>query len=236
MITRYRRLLPNILLANVAPVLVYWIIRPHTASDADALALVTVFPLVDIGLQGARRRRLDLFGVVGLAGIAIGFAGTPLAHGDPLMLKLKGVIPTAAIGLICLGSLIAPRPVMFYVGREFETAGDPVKVVAYNAEWFQPGRPHDYRVVTAVWGLGLLGEAGVTVLLATSLSTQAFLADSELVSWGGLLCMLYFTQAYSNRVRAALPTPPGPRRCLSDMPEARRPDRHHKSHKAAGAH
>ena len=51
---------------------------------------------------------------------------TLLAHPIRLavLLKLRESVLTGAFGIVCLGSLLAHRPVMFYLARTFATGGD----------------------------------------------------------------------------------------------------------------
>jgi len=52
MVPDVRRLVPQLLIAGVLPVIGYSLLRPHVGSDATALAAVMVFPLADISCGG----------------------------------------------------------------------------------------------------------------------------------------------------------------------------------------
>ena len=43
--------------------------------------------------------------------------------------------------------------------------------------------PRRFRVVTAVWGVSLVGEALLRMALAITIPTQAFLVISQVVNW-----------------------------------------------------
>jgi hypothetical protein len=194
-----RRIAPNIALAGVAPAVAYWLIRPHVPSDAIALIIVTAFPLADVVIERHERRRMEPIGTLALVGICIGVLGTVLTHGDETILKVRGTIPTGAIGLICLGSLFAPRPLLFYVARTFETQGEPERTLAYNERGGLPHVQHHFRVVTAVWGLGLIAESVTGIVLALTVPTQMFLILAQVASWTWFAALVCFTVVYARR-------------------------------------
>lgn len=56
-------------------------------------------------------------------------------------------------------SLVARRPAMFCPGRSFATGGDPEKMAEFDKRLEIPSVPGRFRLVTAIRGLGLVGEA-----------------------------------------------------------------------------
>ena len=71
----------------------------------------------------------------------------------------KESIFTGVFGLAFLVSLALPRPLIFHLGRQFNAAGDPAAEAAWDASWSIPGYRRVFRLLTAVWGLGLLARA-----------------------------------------------------------------------------
>jgi hypothetical protein len=196
MIPSLRRLAPQIVVAGVLPVIGYALLRPHVSSDAVALASVMVFPAAETIYQRIEHGEFDPVGLIALVGIGIGLVGAVLLHGDATLLKVRESLITGFFGLLCLLSLATERPAMFYLGRAFATAGDPDKVNEFNQIWDLPGVPRRFRVVTAVWAGGLLGEAVLRTMLALSLPTERFLVIAPIVNWGVLGGLLWFTSAY----------------------------------------
>ncbi|HEY2428369.1 MAG TPA: VC0807 family protein [Acidimicrobiales bacterium] len=197
MVPDLRRLAPNILVAGVLPIVAYALLRPHVSSDAVALAAVMVFPVGEITFERIRFGRFEPVGIISLIGIAAGLIGAVAMNGDALLLKLRESMLTGLFGLVCLASLPAPRPAMFYMGRAFATGGDPVKSAGFEQMWALPGVRRRFRIVTSVWGVGLGGEAGLRTLLAVTLSTQAFLIVSQVVAGCVLGGLLWFTIRFS---------------------------------------
>jgi hypothetical protein len=181
----------------VLPAVAYAGVRPHVSSDAVALGAITAFPLAEIAWERARRGRLEPIGVIVLAGIVAGLAASLLMGGDPLLLKIRESLLTGVLGLACLATLLTRRPATWYLARSFATGGDADKVVEFDARWNLPTVPLRFRVSTTVWGVGLAAEAGVRVLLALTLSTQVFLVVAQLISYGVLAGLLWFSALYT---------------------------------------
>jgi hypothetical protein len=127
MVPRLRSLVRQLVIAGLFPIIAYALLRPHMSSDAVALAIVMVFPAADVLGERVWRGRFEPIGIIVLAGICIGLIGALALHGDPLLLKMRESLLTGVFGLVCLLSLAAPRPAMFYLGRAFATGGDPAR-------------------------------------------------------------------------------------------------------------
>ena len=193
MVPSLRELAPKAILAGVVPLVGYNLLRPHVSSDATALAAVMVFPLIDIAIERIRRGRFEPIGVIALLGIAIGLIGAVVFHGNDMLLKLRESVFTGAFGIICLASLLAPRPAMFYLGRAFATGGDPIAVEEFNGIWERPGAARRFRKVTAVWGIGLVGEAVLRTVLAYTMSTGRFLAAAPVLGWVVIGLLIWYS-------------------------------------------
>lgn len=193
MIPNVRELAPKAVLAGVLPLVGYNLLRPHVSSDATALAAVMVFPLADITIERIRKGRFEPIGVIALLGIAIGLIGAVAFHGNAMLLKLRESVFTGAFGVICLASLLARRPAMFYMGRAFATGGEQHAVAEFNEIWERPGAARRFRKVTAVWGVGLLGEAVLRTILAYTMSTGRFLAAAPVIGWGVIGLLIWYS-------------------------------------------
>jgi hypothetical protein len=152
-----------------------------------------IFPLIDIGIERRRHGQIEPIGIISLIGIVVGLIGAVALHGNATLLKVRESLLTGLFGVVCLGSLVAARPVMFYLGRAFATGGDPVKVAEFNTMWNRPGAPRRFRIVTAVWGLALLGEAVLRTVLALTISTQRFLEIAPVVGWVTIGALMWYS-------------------------------------------
>lgn len=198
-----RDMLPSIIGGAVVPLGVYYLVRHHVRTDADALIIAGLFPVAWIIVQFIRTRRVDPVGVIVLFGFVIGVVTSTLMGGNAYVLKARDSAFTALFGIACLISLVAAkRPAIFYVGRFLSAGDDPAKMDAYDQLHEMPTGQRTFKVLTAVWGVGLLIEASSRLVLAAFLATGVFLAVSPVITAvcvGGLFA---FTVRYSNRARA----------------------------------
>src|SRR5215471_13579844 len=161
-----RAQLPSLLVNAVAPLAAYQVLTSLGVSSVAALASSAAFPVVGVGWSFARTRRPDIIGVVSLTFILVGVAAS-LLSGDPRFVLVKDSLMTGLFGLLCLGSLVVVRrPLMFYFGRQFSSAGDPARAAAFESMWQYPHFRAVIRVMTIVWGVGYLIEALVRVELS----------------------------------------------------------------------
>ena len=72
--------------------------------------------------------------------------------------------------MVCLTSLVWPRPLMFYIGRQFSVGEDPAKIAEFNALWQHPRARHTLRVMTLVWAIGWIGEFALRIAMVLRLS------------------------------------------------------------------
>jgi hypothetical protein len=141
----------------VAPIITYNQLQDHGWSDFGALLVSSAWPVLDSVISVAWRRKLDEFAVVTLVFLvitaAVSLIGTHSARA--LLIKDSGV--TGLFGLLCLATLLAPRPLMFYFGRKFATDGTPASTAWWNGLWQYEGFRRTMTVMTSVWLLVLLG-------------------------------------------------------------------------------
>ena len=202
MVPSLRALAPRLVIVGILPVVAYAILRPHVASDGIALTAVMVFPLADVLTERARHKRFEPLGMIVLIGIAVGLGAAVALHGDTLMLKVRESVVTGVFGIICLVSLSARATGDVLSGasvrhRRKRRRGRAVQPRDGNCLRFPPR----FRLTTLVWGIGLVGEAGLRIGLALVLPTQAFLVVAQIISWTVLAGLFWFTTVYS---RAAL--------------------------------
>jgi hypothetical protein len=197
-----REMLPSIIGGALVPLSVYYLVRHHVHTDAEALIIAGIFPAAWVLLQFIRQRRIDPIGMIVLLGFAIGVVTSTLLGGNAYVLKARDSAFTAVFGIFCLISLVvAERPAIFYIGRFMSAGNDPERVAAYNQLHHMPGGKRAFTVLTAVWGVGLLAEAACRLTLAAFLPTGTFLAVSPIISAVCIGGMFYFTIRYTKRTR-----------------------------------
>ena len=196
-----RALAPSLVGGALVPLAVYYLVRSHVHGDAPALMIAGAPAAGWVLIEWARKRRVDPIGLIVLFGFVAGIVASVALGGSAFVLKVRDSAFTALFGLACLISLAGRRPAMFFIGRALSAGNDPEKLRAYDELYEMPTAPRTFALITLCWGVGLLVEAGMRVLLAVVLPTGAFLAASPVLAgvvFGGLFA---FTIWFSKRAR-----------------------------------
>ncbi|MEU3724031.1 VC0807 family protein [Streptomyces sp. NPDC031705] len=187
----------------VAPIVTYNVLtEDHGWSEASALLVSGAWPVLDSVIMVAWRRKLDEFAVVTLVFLAITAAVSLIGAQSAHALLVKDSAVTGLFGLLCLATLLAPRPLMFYFGRKFGTDGTPAGVAYYNGLWRFEGFRNAQRRMTLVWGVVYLVEAGVRIVLSYVLDTSTMVALSPFMIYGTLGGLALWTVRFVKRTKA----------------------------------
>ncbi len=172
----------SLAISGLVPLIMYFAIRPHVASDTEALALAWFVPVAWTLFSSLWMRRLNLFGLVGVAmyGITLGIA--IFFTTGPLPLKLHHAVVAGIIGLLCLGSLARGTPLFLVLVRfrmkYSKYAGQFEKAIA------NPRFVKNFSTITLVIGIAALADAVLQTALALLLSTSAFLVATTALHIG----------------------------------------------------
>ncbi|MBV9870957.1 MAG: hypothetical protein JO214_10090 [Frankiaceae bacterium] len=194
-------ILPSLIAGVIIPLIAYFVAHSRT-STVNALMIAGAFPAAWVLVQLARTRRVDIIGSITLFAFVAGVTVSVLLGGNAFVLKIRDAAFTVPFGFVCLLSLRAPRPMMFYLGRSMSAGDDERKIAAYNQLWEIPEAQRVFGVITTVWGFGLLVEAGVRIVMAATLPTGVFVVLAPVwaaISFGSLFV---FTTKYSRKARA----------------------------------
>jgi hypothetical protein len=195
-----RSLVPAVAINGAFPIVLYQLLTGRGVRVVPALVAGSVFPF-GYSLWGwARARRLDVIAAISLCFIVVG-AVASLISGSPRFTLVKESVFTGIFGLVFFGSLLASRPLMFYVIRPFATGNDPERIGWWNHLWQHKGFRHSMRVMTAIWGATFIADALVRTALVFILSTSTFLVVSQLLFYGMFASAFLLTFAYGRRAQ-----------------------------------
>ncbi|MFF1492641.1 VC0807 family protein [Streptomyces sp. NPDC058304] len=186
----------------VAPILTYNQLHDHGWSEFGALLASSAWPVLDSVISLAWRRKLDEFAVVTLVFLVITAVVSLVGAHSARALLIKDSGVTGLFGLLCLATLLAPRPLMFYFGRKFATDGTPESTAWWNGLWAFDGFRRTMIVMTTVWGVAYLAEAAVRVVLAYTLPTDTMVVISPIMIYGVLGLLAAWTTFYGKRSKA----------------------------------
>ncbi|MGA6152241.1 VC0807 family protein [Stenotrophomonas sp. NPDC087984] len=184
-----------------APILTYNALRDHGWSEFAALLLSSAWPVVDGAVHIVWRRRLDELAIVTLVFIVITAVVSTVGAHSARALLIKDSAVTGLFGLLCLATLLTPRPLMFYLGRKFATDGTEASTTWWNGLWNVDGFRKAMLTMTTVWGVAYCMESAVRIVLSYTLRTDTMVVLSPVLIYAVLASLGVWTGVYGKRSR-----------------------------------
>ena len=196
----FTQLLPSLVFDVAMPILAFNVLTRSGVSTLWALIAGGLFPAFNNFRAWIRSRRLEPVGIIVMIFLVVGTAAS-LISGSVFFALIKDSFLTATFGLICLGSLLAERPLMFYMMRQFVAGDDPVRLEWWNSLWQVPIFRAAQRLVTAVWGIAYLVEALLRIGFAEVLPPAQVVTISPVMAFGVMILLIIWTRRYMRSVR-----------------------------------
>ncbi|GAA2750021.1 VC0807 family protein [Kitasatospora cinereorecta] len=161
-----RRLLLGVMWDVAVPIALYYGLRAAGVSVFVALLAGAFLPALTTAVQWLRTRSLE-----GMAGFVAGtmLLGVPaaLVSGSPRFLLAKDGWLTGVAGVWFLISIRARRPLLFHGGRPLLEGRFRSDGTSWDVLWErEPAFRRIWRVSTAIWGVAMLIDAAVRVVMA----------------------------------------------------------------------
>ena len=176
------------------PLLVYSLLRSAGLSTVAALVISGILPALGIAIGAVVDRRLDIIGVVVLAGLVVGTVAGLVSHNARLYL-VEGAVPSLVFAVACLVSLRAARPLIYRFAVELLGPDTPKGRDVIGA-WRYPGFRRAFQVITAAWGVAYLIEVAARLAVVETASTGIALLFSKLVPYFFAFALSLWTLAY----------------------------------------
>lgn len=187
------------ILANfLAPFLVYQVFA-STLGDTKSLILSTVPPLAWSGFELAKTKRLDAISITVVCGIFLTIGATCLG-GSPRLIQIRDALVTGMIGLMFLASLCLEKPIIFFLARATMARDTEAGLAAFETIWQRPGVPQMFRVLTGVWGVGLIIQTAILCGLAMIWPISRYLLLSPFITYGMFAVLMLWSLRYRGRV------------------------------------
>lgn len=147
------------------PVALFYLLHACGVDDVLALAAGGVPPACSAARGVIRRRSVDPIAVAVLLSVALS-AVAALLGGGPRELLARGAWLSAPTGLWTLATLLLSRPLCYEVTRTMLSG----KAALMERLWVtDPRFRRAWRQITVVWGAVMLLDAGLRVLMASTL-------------------------------------------------------------------
>jgi hypothetical protein len=190
---RFAMLVPTLVVGVAVPIGIFKTLEWLGVAPVWALAASSVPVALNNLRLWIRDRRLEPIGILTMAGVA-GGAFASLASGSLFYKIVSDCLLGSAWGLMFLGSLLAGRPVMFFILRQLAAGGDDSRTATWNGLWRYGVFRTTMRSITAVWGgsyfAGVLIELGLTRVL----TPDTVVTIGPLMNIGVTLLLVVFTR------------------------------------------
>jgi hypothetical protein len=196
-LTRARQIALILVFDLGGPLLVYSLVRSAGLSTVTALIISGIPPALGIVIGAVFDRRLDIIGVVVLAGLLVGTVAGLVSHSARLYL-VEGAVPSAVFALACLISLRSAKPLIYRFAVELLGPYTPKGREVVDA-WQYPGFRRAFRVITAIWGVAYLFEVAVRLVVVELTSTGIALLFSKLIPYLFAFVLSLWTLIYGER-------------------------------------
>jgi hypothetical protein len=185
---------------NIAlPWLVYTLVSPHYG-DFVGLAASAAPPALWSLFELALYRKLDALSLLILGGILLSLLAVALG-GSPRMLMVRDNLFSVPIGLAFLVSVWTRRPLIYYVASAILARQSEDDLANFRLAWTRPHVVRGLRLMSLVWGVGLIAQGVLLGWMAWTWPIGPFLLVSPVIGYGAMVLMGVWSWWYSQRMR-----------------------------------
>ena len=168
--------------------------------EVGALLASSAPPILWSLVEFARHRRLDALSVLVVSGIALSLLAM-LGGGGARFLQLREKLVTAVIGLAFLGSALIGKPLIYELARASKRRKSEGEAQQFEALQVHAGFRRTMTVMTLVWGLGLLADVAVSVVLVFVLTIREYLLVNPILGYGTMGALGLWSFLYGQRAK-----------------------------------
>ncbi|WP_158660747.1 VC0807 family protein [Nocardia seriolae] len=184
------------------PLAAYYALYGAGYSDFAALLGGAVFSGVMVIIEVVRARRVDAMSALILAGFVFGIVSSMIS-GDARLMIVRDSLTTAGIGVAFGVSALIGKPLTYVAARK-AFSGSPQKVAEMEYKFENvPMVRRLHNRIAGMWGVGLIGESVVRVVLAYRLPIHTMAWLSSVLMVGVTVVLMAVTVRTIKRVRAS---------------------------------
>jgi hypothetical protein len=196
----------------LVPVIVFVAFLRTLGNATEALAISEAIPVLWVLAYAVWRRRIEPVGATAVAGVGIALLLTIALGGSPLPLELHRALFPGAVGIACLISLAARRPLL-EIAKSRLANERPEATVQARPQLEASDAHHALAVLTAIIGVTTSADAAAQITLAFTVSPATFGLAAHIAAWviigvGLAACALYLR--WTVRRQRDRTRPPGP--------------------------
>ena len=168
--------------------------------EVRALLASSAPPILWSLVEFARHRRVDAISVLVVCGIALSLLAM-IGGGGAQFLQLREKLVTGVIGLGFVGSALIGKPLIFELARATKRRRSAGEAEEFEALQVYAGFRRTMVVMTWAWGLGLLADVAISVVLVFTLSIREYLIVNPILGYGTMGALSLWTFIYGQRAK-----------------------------------
>jgi hypothetical protein len=201
----FRALLPTLFVDVAGTIAVYYVlVIVISQSSIWPILGASLVPAASNIVNFARRRSIDIIGLIILLGLIVGLIPAVFG-GTQRLLLLRESFFTGLIGAALLISPFVMRhPIFYYIFREFLTADEKLPDEHFSVLWRAAHFRRGVRAVTIVWGAVMIGDFVMRAFIALRMNIGFALGVAPLLSIILLLLLGVATAIWLGRETAQI--------------------------------
>jgi hypothetical protein len=124
-----------------------------------------------------------------------------LATGSGRLYLLDGAILTGVFGLVCLASLVTPRPLMFHFALASNGGVESPRGREFADRWRYAAFRRVFVVMTVVWGVGFVIQAAINAAIIEATSTDKAFVINKILPYLFVAALGTWTIVYGVRAK-----------------------------------
>lgn len=168
--------------------------------EVRALLASSAPPIAWSVVEFARHRRVDALSVLVVCGIALSLLAM-IGGGGAQFLQLREKLVTGVIGLAFVGSALIGKPLVYELARATKRRKSAGEAEEFEALQIYAGFRRTMLVMTWVWGLGLLADVAVAVVLVFVLTIREYLIVNPILGYGTMGALSLWSFLYGQRAK-----------------------------------
>jgi intracellular septation protein A len=191
----------EIIVNAVLPFVIYTL-TDKRLGDVGALIASSAPPIAWSIVQFVRSRTVDALSLLVVTGIALSLLAL-WGGGGAKFLQLRENLVTGVIGVIFLGSVAVGRPLIYYLARaNMRRSGASDSLADFEGLRENVFFRRVMRVMTLVWGAGLVARTALAAILVFSVPIPTYLAIQPILGYATMGALGGWTFYYARRSQA----------------------------------
>lgn len=168
--------------------------------EVHALLASSAPPILWSLVEFARHRRVDALSLLVVGSIALSLLAM-MGGGGIQFLQLREKLVTGLIGLAFVGSALIGKPLVYELALATTRRKSAAEAEEFQALQVYAGFRRTMALMTWVWGLGLLADVAVSLVLVFTLSIREYLIVNPILGYGTMGGLSLWSFLYGQRAK-----------------------------------